>query len=748
MPANDQGLRDALNDPHRSRIDPDEAFRIAPGAGFDTALLTRLLTALDDPAPLALLLERILATLSQNFSADIIVLVDPYGTGRLFPLAAVGLPGAMVHLPLSDDENCYTVATINSSAPILITEAANDPKVEPQLKQLGAQTAAWLPVGDSYTTRGALICVRCQPMPFTPVEEGYLSLVAHRIGIALEQAQRRSQLEHILQAVKKHDRHLDAVAIGSAAVTNLPDLVGADASAMVVKDREEGIPKCVSRFGMDQDYYEFATQLEQHIFERFRISKEAAYLTFNLQVEASKFSLGLPENTRVKTVLAIPLLSEGQLQGVLYALRFANIPFSPGSIKMALLYCSQVSAALEKASLYQAVSEELAVRKKAEERLWESEKRFRTYLRASSQVLYRMNADWSVALEITSPSSLVRPTAHNPNWLKEYIIEEDQPMVVAAVRKAMRQKCVFQLEHRARKTDGTIARVFSRAVPLLDSKGETIEWLGAALDITRRKQMEEALGKAKADMELRVEKRTAELQNINEKLRIANETLHRMPSKLIDAQEEERKRLSSKLHDSISQTLAALKYRIEHTLATFRNGSFDEGLSLTEKLPPVLQHAIDDTRTIYMGLRPKVLEDFGVVAALKWYRDELLHLYPERHIELAASIEEDQIPAELVTPIFRIAQEALNNVYKHSKAQWVDVFLSLNGGGIELIVSDDGKGMDLDHTLESSAARSLGLIGMKERAELTGGNLSIESAPDEGTTVRVQWPCNDIKKAE
>lgn len=222
--------------------------------------------------------------------------------------------------------------------------------------------------------------------------------------------------------------------------------------------------------------------------------------------------------------------------------------------------------------------------------------------------------------------------------------------------------------------------------------------------------------------------------------REAERKLREIPSMLIAAQEEERKRLASELHDSIGQTLAALKFRIEHILAEFRKGKAAEATATAEEFIPTLQRAIDETRTIYMGLRPQILEDFGVVAALSWYRDELLKLYPQQHVEIAVRAEESQIPGDLNVPIFRVAQEALNNASKHSRAEWVDLSLALDGNGIELVISDDGVGMDLDQILQTSMARSLGLTSMRERVEMFGGRFSIQSTPGIGTTVRACWP--------
>ena len=140
-----------------------------------------------------------------------------------------------------------------------------------------------------------------------------------------------------------------------------------------------------------------------------------------------------------------------------------------------------------------------------------------------------------------------------------------------------------------------------------------------------------------------------------------------------------------------------------------------------------------------MGLKPTILAEHGILATLEWYRRELLELYPRQHIELETKIEEADIPEDLKIAIFRIAQEALNNSFKHGRPEWVDIRLASNGGTIALEISDDGIGMDIDYIMGSPAAKSLGLIGMRERTELTGGQFSIKSIPDEGTMVKAVW---------
>jgi len=255
----------------------------------------------------------------------------------------------------------------------------------------------------------------------------------------------------------------------------------------------------------------------------------------------------------------------------------------------------------------------------------------------------------------------------------------------------------------------------------------------SVIDISERRLMEEELCRSRDELELRVQERTASLEKANEELR-------QIPSRLIAVLEEERKRLANELHDSIGQTLAAVKFQMEMVLKLRNEVDGSAALNRLEQFVPILQQSIEETRRIYMGLRPTMLDSMGLLATLEWLRHECMKLYPQRHIELESGVAEEEIPGNLKVNIFRIAQEALNNIAKHSEAEWVDISLSKNAGGIELVVSDDGVGMNLDTISQTSAVRGLGLTTMRERAELTGGSFSIESTPGEGTTVRACWP--------
>ncbi len=149
-----------------------------------------------------------------------------------------------------------------------------------------------------------------------------------------------------------------------------------------------------------------------------------------------------------------------------------------------------VSELRDLAESFDAMAEKVRARERA---LSESEAHFRSFVTASSDVVYRMSPDWSEMRQLHGRGFLADTDNPSRTWPQSYIHPEDQPYVTAVIREAIRTKSIFELEHRVRRADGTLGWTFSRAVPLLDAKGEIVEWFGAASDITERKRAEEAL---------------------------------------------------------------------------------------------------------------------------------------------------------------------------------------------------------------------------------------------------------------
>jgi signal transduction histidine kinase len=226
----------------------------------------------------------------------------------------------------------------------------------------------------------------------------------------------------------------------------------------------------------------------------------------------------------------------------------------------------------------------------------------------------------------------------------------------------------------------------------------------------------EALQRANDELERRVEERTAEVRFLS--------------SRLLTAQEEERRRIAIDLHDGIGGLLSAIKYQVE---AAQRDDDLKETVSL-------LQRAIEECRRIQMALRPSLLDDLGLLATFNWLIREFQKRTPGLTVEKQFEVEEQEIPTALRTVIFRITQEALNNIAKFSGADWMRVSLRKARGELVLTVQDNGRGFEIEKALtKGSTERGLGLASMRERTELSGGAFSIESSPGKGTVVRGTW---------
>jgi PAS domain S-box-containing protein len=221
------------------------------------------------------------------------------------------------------------------------------------------------------------------------------------------------------------------------------------------------------------------------------------------------------------------------------------------------------------------------------------------------------------------------------------------------------------------------------------------------------------------------------LQNYAERLRVLSQ-------KLLDVQENERKLIARDLHDSIGGSLSAIKFTLGRKLGQMNEGGFS-GEILLENIISMVQRTIDENRRIMTELRPSLLDDLGVVETIDWFCGEFEGVYPHIRVEKHVEIEESEIPEHLKIVVFRILQEALNNVARHSKADLVHVYFGKTAGPIEIAIQDNGQGLDARTVINKGEDRGMGLSSMRERAELLGGTFSIKSKPGEGTTVRAKW---------
>jgi len=213
-------------------------------------------------------------------------------------------------------------------------------------------------------------------------------------------------------------------------------------------------------------------------------------------------------------------------------------------------------------------------------------------------------------------------------------------------------------------------------------------------------------------------------------------TGRKLVENLMLGDEMERKRIACDLHDSIGQYLTALKYNAENILNQLIKRQADSSvLESLKKGIRLIQRTIEETRRIIMYLRPTILDDLGILAAISWFCGEFRNIYPNIQVKEEILLDEHNIPDALKIVIFRITQEAMNNAVKYSDTNRIKVRLRRAQDTIELSIIDNGKGFDTQNM-----RKGFGLISMRERAEGVGGVLSIQSFEGEGTIIQARWP--------
>ena len=264
---------------------------------------------------------------------------------------------------------------------------------------------------------------------------------------------------------------------------------------------------------------------------------------------------------------------------------------------------------------------------------------------------------------------------------------------------------------------------------ILETSGTLVEYQGhEALawftrDITNRKERED------------------ELRRLWEELRAKEEVRRKLLGRVISAQEDERQRIARELHDGIGQSLNALVFGLNAILKALEEDP-QIAPELLERIRISASDTVKELQTIIYDLRPSLLDDLGLVRALTWYADERLE---QRgiHVRLEMPDEVKRLSPKIETTLFRIAQEAITNICKYAQACETHIRLEVASDQVLMEIVDDGVGIKATESLDSSDNRlGWGLLGIRERAELLGGGMSLNSQPGSGVRLKVTIPTN------
>jgi signal transduction histidine kinase len=227
------------------------------------------------------------------------------------------------------------------------------------------------------------------------------------------------------------------------------------------------------------------------------------------------------------------------------------------------------------------------------------------------------------------------------------------------------------------------------------------------------------------------------LQRAEDELRESKKVYRTLAQRLLEAQETERRAIARELHDELGQILTTVTLSLK---AASKSRPVGRAKRLAEAVA-LVGEAIERIRTVVLDLRPAVLDDLGLAAALEWYVDrQAKRTGLDVHLDMRALEGVRLLPA-VETACFRVVQEAFTNIVRHAGARHVDVQVSIDRDALELVIRDDGVGFDVARARQRAAAgASLGFLSMEERFSLAGGQLTIESTPGAGTTIRGRLP--------
>src|SRR5689334_22533164 len=423
----------------------------------------------------------------------------------------------------------------------------------------------------------------------------------------------------------------------------------------------------------------------------------------------------MPGALHVRNWMGVPLVVSGKVIGLYSVDKVKPSFFKPEHARLAETLAARAASAIQNAQLFEQsqhyvaeLEERIAERNRVEAALRESEERYRELFENARDAMYVHDLDGTY-------TSINHAAEKLTGYPREEIIGHHFSEFVGAehVRQVRERFCGKLAEEGETTYEVEVIAKDGRLVPVevssraIYENGKIIGVQGTARDITERK--------------------------------LAQDALQMFSRQLIEAQEDERRRIARELHDQIGQVLTAVKMNL-HAVQRVCDTN-EAGAHIKDNIEAV-DEALRLVRDLSVDLRPPLLDDLGLVTALQWYVDRYA-----RRTRVAADVLIDlkdpnqRFSREVETACFRIAQEALTNIARHARAKRVLLRLRKKADVLYLLVKDDGAGFDPE-ALRKRASRvaTLGLLGMQERAHAAGGQVVIASAVSKGTEIRLELP--------
>ena len=345
-------------------------------------------------------------------------------------------------------------------------------------------------------------------------------------------------------------------------------------------------------------------------------------------------------------------------------------------------------------------------------------------VRTAPDIIFSRQADGArdyISDRFYEYTGAAKGSANGFGWL-DFVHPEDTQRSMSQWMHCVQSGDNYESEYRIRGRDGQYRWFRARAVPIRDFEGQILKWYGTCSDIHDSKVLEQSIRESAMELERLVDDRTA--------------ALRRLSGRLLTMQDDERRRIARELHDGLGQELAAAKMMMDGIL---EKNSAQSNRRAAADASETINRAIQQVRSLSHLLHPPLLDEVGLLSAVRWYLDGLTK---RSGIVTSLNVQPVDFPrlgAELETAIFRIIQEALTNVYRHSGAQKAWVTLRQQESRLAVLIRDDGKGIEGPVAELRPGSIGIGIGGMSQRAKEFGGELRLSNS-DPGTLVEVAVP--------
>jgi PAS domain S-box-containing protein len=476
----------------------------------------------------------------------------------------------------------------------------------------------------------------------------------------------------------------------------------ADNALIFLLDEKSGELVMAAHRGASEEFVRGVDRLKMGEGFNGRVAASGEPLYIEDASKDSRLTREVVSRDGVRSVLIVPLTSKSTVNGTICVNMLRLRKFQPEEIELLVAIGNQIGVAVDNAHLYQQqqrVAEDLKV----------SEERYRELFENAHDAIWLQDLTGKVLAVNQACEALTgysRPELQEMNVIS--FLPDESLELSRRVRNALlRRGTVDQpYEQRLTRRDGSEA-VVQLSTSLVYTDGKPSGFQHIARDITEQKALQE-------NMQFYVQQATR-------------------------AQEEERRRISRELHDDTIQALVVLSRQLD-ALATRPEGLGEEVRHRLEELWQQSNNIMQGVRRLSQDLRPASLDRLGLLPALEWLAQDV-DRYSGLKTEVKVSGPQRRFSEEVELVLFRIVQEALRNVWRHSEATAADITVAFGDGKTEVTVTDNGRGFSLPESVGDLAkVGKLGLAGMHERAKLVGGTLSVQSRPGGGSSVTVEIP--------